>query len=306
MFRRFANALRIKIKIRPQGPLLIRTGGFALDPTVPDMAFVRVRRADGEETPYIPGSSLKGVVRGFVEKILRTWNHPGWRRACATFPEDPDSCAYQIVAREATDHRPLPSHEIYRMSCGACRLFGHTRLRGRVAFTDAYPDPGEPLVLETRYGVAISRRTQAVAHGPFEMEVAVAGSFTGEIILENFELWQVALLARALEAMNEGMLRIGYGKTRGLGEVCVEVMEAMLDTAGLLPDLQRWPGIAGLVDQQAINNYGLDPMKEIRIPISPDESRDMGFFTRRVYRGHKQWQEIAKSVGDQVLRWEPV
>ncbi|MBO9362348.1 MAG: hypothetical protein J7452_09120, partial [Thermoflexus sp.] len=62
------NVLRLRVEIRPDGPLLVKAGGFALDPTLPDMSFVRARLADGREAPYLPGSSLKGVVRGFVEQ----------------------------------------------------------------------------------------------------------------------------------------------------------------------------------------------------------------------------------------------
>lgn len=299
MHRKLLNTLRLRIQIRPEGPLLVKAGGFALDPTIPDMAFVRVRLADGREVPYLPGSSLKGTIRGFVEKILRTWDQPDWRRACATFPDHPESCAYRVMKQEEKDPA-LPTSEIYRMSCGACRMFGHTRLRGRAAFTDAYPD-GE-LTMETRYGVAISRRTQAVAHGPFEMEVAVAGTFFGHVILENFELWQAALLAHAFEAMNEGMLRVGYGKTRGLGMVRVEVVETMLDVAGLAWNPHSWPSIAGLLDPEACKAYGLDPMEWIPMEVEPDAQISSPFFTRRIYKGHEKWIAISWTLRERALR----
>ncbi|WP_448591464.1 RAMP superfamily CRISPR-associated protein [Thermoflexus hugenholtzii] len=293
------NALRLRVEIRPEGPLLVKAGGFALDPTLPDMAFVRARRADGQEAPYLPGSSLKGVIRGFIEQTLRGWGGgapAGWRWACPVFPDNPESCAARLGEPN------LPASEVYRRSCGACRMFGHTRLRGRAAFTDAYPK--EEIALEVRYGVAISRRTQAVAHGPFELEVAVGGAFAGWIILENFELWQAALLAHALKAMNEGMVRVGYGKTRGLGKVRVRVEETILDVAGSIPNPRWWPGLAGLVGPEIRQAYGLDPLQALEIPRDPDEQRAEGFLTRRVWQGHEAWEAIAQALIREGLRPE--
>jgi hypothetical protein len=180
-------------------------------------------------------------------------------------------------------------------------MFGHTRLRGRVVFTDAYPK--EEIALEVRYGVAISRRTQA-GYNPFELEVAVGGAFAGWIILENFELWQVALLAHALAAMNEGMVRVGYGKTRGLGKVRLQVEEAVLDVAGAISNPREWPGVAGLVGPEIRKAYGLDPLQALEVPRDPDEQRAEGFLARRIWRGHKAWEAIAQALIREGLRPE--
>src|SRR5690606_16741841 len=139
------NVLRLELRLEPAGPLLIKAGGYAADPSLPDMSFVRTARADGQETVYIPGSSVKGVLRGFVEQALRTIDdRQGWMWACPTFPSNAESCGKRLEKEER-------SCEVYRQSCGACRLFGHTRLRGRLAVTDLMP-AGE-VRTETRYGV---------------------------------------------------------------------------------------------------------------------------------------------------------
>ena len=45
----------------PDGPILIKAGDTgAVDPTRPDMEFVRAWY-NGQETVYLPGSSLKGM-----------------------------------------------------------------------------------------------------------------------------------------------------------------------------------------------------------------------------------------------------
>jgi CRISPR-associated protein Csm3 len=284
------NALHLFLELSPRGPLLVKSGGISADPALPDMQFVRTYQPERGESPYLPGSSLKGVVRGFVEKVLRTLDERStWRWACATF--DDGSCGKKWAASE------VPSYQIYRESCGACRLFGHTRLRGRTSFTDFLP-VGE-VRTETRYGVAISRLSQAVAQGPFEMEVAVAGTFAGQLVLENFELWQLALLALSLESMQRGLLKIGYGKNRGFGEVSVAVQEARLDEVaqGLLADV--WRGLGGFVDQSACSDYGLwEPHRLQGLPQAV-ASENLGLYIRRIYDG-EQWRAATAKLLEAV------
>jgi hypothetical protein len=163
------NSLCLDLSLQPTGPLLIKSGQFAADPSLPDMQFVRTFRAGAGETIYIPGSSLKGVVRSFVEKALRTLDAncpPGpaddksWRWACASFEAKKEerkdkskwNCPQFLNELAEERHKELQSCEIYRYSCGACRTFGHTRLRGRASFTDLYPE--SDVKTETRYGVS--------------------------------------------------------------------------------------------------------------------------------------------------------
>ncbi|HOV52556.1 MAG TPA: RAMP superfamily CRISPR-associated protein, partial [Methanothrix sp.] len=217
------NLLRINVEISPVGPLLIKSGGFSTDPSLPDMQFVRTHRAGVGEIMYIPGSSMKGVVRSFVEKALRTIDdRSSWRWACPTFEkkkgEDQEPNCTQRMKGDSGEKekakKELASWDIYRGSCGACKLFGNTLLRGRLAFTDMLPTDDVKIETETRYGVAISRLSHAVAQGPFEMEVAVSGTFKGQVILDNYEIWQMGVLAAALESMNQGQLKVGFGKNR--------------------------------------------------------------------------------------------
>lgn len=121
-----------------------------------------------------------------------------------------DSCGKRL-------ENTLSSAEIYKESCRACRIFGNTNLKGRISFNDAYPI--DAVKTEIRHGVAISRLTHAVAQGPFDMEVMITGSFRSKIHVDNFELWQLGLLALAFQGLNEGLVRVGFGKNRGFGEV---------------------------------------------------------------------------------------
>lgn len=281
------NALSLTLHLSPKGPLLIKAGGTSADPTLPDMQFVRTYHPQKGETVYIPGSSLKGVVRGFVEKALRTvGDNTSWRWACATFPDEDESCAKKL-GQEGN------SATIYKKSCGACRIFGHTRLKGRSSFTDLLP-VGE-VKTEIRYGVAISRLSHAVAHGPFEMEVAVSGTFEGHLVLENFEIWQLGLLALALESMNQGLVKVGFGKNRGFGEVAVTVQETRLDevASGIQPTV--WRGLAAFVSEDDRKNYGLSDPASISGMPDPSKVEAAGLYTRRLY-GPEQWSQIAQKA----------
>ncbi len=275
------NALQLTLRLSPRGPLLVKSGETSANPSLPDMQFVRTYHPERGETVYIPGSSLKGVVRSFVEKALRTLETAGgggrrsWQRACPTFADDGESCARRLSARDA------PSHEIYRDSCGACRLFGHTRLRGRAAFSDFLP-VGE-IRSEVRYGVAISRLSHAVAQGPFEMEVVVAGAFQGHLLLENFELWQLGLVGLALEGLDRGLLKLGFGKNRGFGEVAVEVQAVRLDEAAPVRRPTVWRGLAAFLDDGERQRYGLDGPSELDGLPEPGSTEDMGLYVRRTY-----------------------
>lgn len=308
------NALVLDIRLSPRGPLLVKHGGTSADPSLPDMQFVRTYHARLGETVYIPGSSLKGAVRGFVEKVLRTMDdssnpgpaaEKGWRWACATFEDrragrgDRAQWACPQFLRDGDvlryirgeEERELHSWEVYRWSCGACRMFGHTRLRGRVSFTDLVPLGA--VRTETRYGVAISRLSHAVAQGPFDIEVVVAGTFGGQVVLENFELWQLALLATALQAMEAGLLKVGFGKNRGFGEVCVAVSSVRLDEAarGAAPD--AWRGLGAIVNGDLRRAYGLSaPDRLDGMPQPASLDRDL-LYLRRTYDS-AAWERIVQ------------
>lgn len=286
------NAFRLKLRIRPKGPLLIKAGGISANPALPDMQFVRTYHPDRGETVYIPGSSLKGVVRGFVEKALRTWNdRQSWRWACPTFPDEAGSCAKRLQGETDTA-------VVYHRSCGACRIFGHTRLRGRLAFTDFFPV--EEVRTEIRYGVAISRLTHAVAHGPFEMEVAVSGAFEGTLVLENFEIWQLGLLTTALEAMNRGLLKVGFGKNRGFGEVKAQIVEAQVEEIVTGYQKDRLRGLLAFVEDSEAQRYGLYPPATLEKVPDPKAETPLGLYTRRTYEA-QAWSAIARQAMEALV-----
>lgn len=265
MHKRRLNELTIQGLIQPDGPILIKSGlESGADPTLPAMNFVRSRHPrNGQTTIYLPGSSLKGTIRSHVERIIQTV-HPRSNGAEAAHiccdPFSDDSCGKRVEEinkmRESQGKDRLSTAAEYRELCLACRIFGHMSHASHFVSTDAYPlEPIDQLPM--RHGVAINRFSGAAQGGAlFEMEVAERGSFGLRIMLTNFELWQVGLLALALRDMNQGRLLIGFGKSRGLGKVSLNLThlevgypgqfdlsfdpaQNLVGAASLAPDMQE-------------------------------------------------------------------
>jgi len=283
MHKRRWNALKLELVIEPRAPLLIKSGLASPNPSLPDMQFVRTMTPRGE-TVFIPGSSLKGTFRSFTEKVLRTVNPKG---ACEPFPSSSDYCGRRLGSEE----NPAT---VYKQSCRACKIYGNTRLRGRLSFTDAFPD-GE-VKTETRYGVAISRLTNAVVPGAlYETEVLVEGRFRTALVLENFEVWQVGLLALTLQAINAGLVKLGFGKNRGFGEVSMTVEQAVVEMAKKpgLPRNAIW-GVGAFVEDGERGDYGL--RADDRLEELPEGTEtDLAVFIRRTY-SQEAWNEIAEKA----------
>ncbi|WP_376790348.1 RAMP superfamily CRISPR-associated protein [Thermoflexus sp.] len=282
MHKRRWNALKLELVIEPRAPLLIKSGLASPNPSLPDMQFVRTMTPQGE-TVFIPGSSLKGTFRSFTEKVLRTAKADG---ACEPFPSSPEYCGRRLGREE----NPAT---IYKRSCRACRMYGNTRLRGRLSFTDAFPEGA--VKTETRYGVAISRLTNAVAVGPFDMEVLVQGRFRTALVLENFEVWQMGLLALTLQAINDGLVKLGFGKNRGFGEVSITVEQAVVELAKKpgLPQNAIW-GAGAFVDDGERKDYGLQ--EGDRLEDLPEGMQiDFALFVRRTY-DREAWRKVAEKA----------
>jgi len=288
MHRKKYNSMELKITLTPRSPILIKSGGISPNPSLPDMQFVRTS-INGIETIYIPGSSLKGVFRSYAEKIIRT--KKGETGACNI--TSGDSCPEKTLKEKEREikekeDRKLYSNEIYKYSCKVCKVFGNTRLKGRIYFADAYPK--NQVKTETRYGVAISRLTHAVAQGPFEMEVVISGDFKSKIYLENFEIWQLGLLALVLKGLNSGLVRIGFGKNRGFGEVEVKVDKVSFMFSKKIPEGEIW-GVGKFANDAEREMYGFKQDDLIRVETSPTEVDEV-IFVRRDYNS-KGWEVIA-------------
>ena len=67
MLKKLVNEAYLTLRITTTGPLLVKSGGVTI--SGPDMTPVRTYR-NGQQEIFIPGSSLKGVFRSHIEKIV--------------------------------------------------------------------------------------------------------------------------------------------------------------------------------------------------------------------------------------------
>jgi CRISPR/Cas system CSM-associated protein Csm3 (group 7 of RAMP superfamily) len=260
------------------------------------MEFVRTRHALHGETVYLPGTSLKGAMRSHAERVLRGLGI----QICDPF-DDRSRCrkgpAQQERAGDRRGDRRLPptNQEIFSVQCPACQTFGSLRVAGRCNVEDAYPwhrETGEGAdaanATETRWQVGIDRRTgQAQNSALFDLEVAVAGTFRTTIHLDNFALWQLGLLGALIEDMKHGDLPIGFGKTRGLGQVDVEVEGLKIEALGRSG--RTLAGAGALCLKGEAESYGLDPGDAMELPS--------GVETAITWRGRKLALESAQATG---------
>lgn len=272
MFKFQANSLRIDLKLEPLTPLLVKSGdkgGTLLHPERPDMMFVRTGPR-GSETVFIPGASIKGVVRSASERILTTLG----ARCCDPLNQRTSACNKEAAKLgEALSKDPAgatdaahPMGDVHKMLCYACRVFGSQAMKGRMAFGDALPpakDSGRTNETERRSGVAISRQTGGPSRGKlFDLEAVTGGSFESSIHMTNFQLWQVALLGIVLREIQEGWVRFGSAKTRGFGHIRPVIQRVLFEQID--PTFARTSpcGVAAL-RPEAASAYGLVPAGDL-------------------------------------------
>jgi CRISPR-associated RAMP protein (TIGR02581 family) len=300
MFSRVFNELTLVVDLSPdRAPLLIKSGLEAgADPTLLDLNFVRSTDShSGKRTVFLPGSSLKGTLRSYSERIARTVRPDGGPTWCCN-PFANDSCG----KRTEKDDSPASR---YARACLACRTFGHTRLGSHVLISDAFPT-GE-VALEQRDGVAIDRVSGAVSAGPFNMEVATAGTFRATLSLRNFQLWQVGWLAITLRDLGAGLVPLGSGKSKGFGRMAVQYVSATVSYPGQMRPQSNGRDYAGqLYDVGAfgdLENYGMFESAARSAPFPPGGSlRDSGDLGR-VAMTFDRPEAIEMLLGNTISAW---
>ena len=266
MLKRLVNECRFTLVIQTEGPVLVKSGYSTV--SGPDMTPVRTYR-NGQTEVYLPGSSLKGVFRSHIEKVVRTLKADV---VCNPFVKM-DSCSDKFETRK--QQGALSNEEVYRDSCPACRLFGSTSFIGRIAISDAYLAQGTQERTEQRASVGIDRFTNGVASGPFDSEVVSSGvKFETNLYLRNFEIWQLGMLMLIVKDLEDGLIRIGSGRSRGLGNVKAEMPEVAVNYLHLgavngKPAKEVW-GLGKLLGD---GSYGTDAANDqLTIQPSPPEA----------------------------------
>lgn len=210
MFAKLRNQFKLTFNLKVDSPLCIRSGEESIDPTLPDMQCIRSNK-NGESVVFIPGSSIKGVIRTQCEKIFNILAEK--QIACDIFNEKSEC---------NNINEDWKGEETYNALCPACKMFGSMSLGGRIKFKDAYPINNE-FKIGYRNGVGINRITGAAQnHALYGFEVVEDGKFQVTITGDNYELYQLKILLWALDDINEGYVTFGSSSTRGNGKMLVE------------------------------------------------------------------------------------
>ena len=275
MLKQLLNECRFTLTVHTEGPVLIKSG----HPMVfgPDMTPVRTYR-NGTMEVYLPGSSLKGVFRSHIEKVIRTLKDGV---VCNPFVRtDPDSENDQLVCpnyaevscgnKFETRQEDLSNEAVYLESCPACRLFGSTSFIGRVAISDAYLAEGSRQKTEQRDGVGIDRLTGGAASGAkFDLEVVSSGvDFETDIYMRNFEVWQLGILMLIVTDLEDGLIRIGSGRSRGFGNVKAAISEVSVNYLGAVNG-QSANDVWGLGKLLGNGSYGTDTDDKVTVEQAP-------------------------------------
>lgn len=334
MLKKITNEAYFTVIITTTGPLLVKSGHATV--SGPDMTPVLTYRNNTMEA-YIPGSSLKGVFRSHLEKLVCSMkpqvvcypfaNVEGHESDSAQRQSDyKDSCGEMFNkraknAKSDAERRTLEARTdiVYADSCPTCRLFGSTSFIGRVAISDAYLPKETKGSTELRDGVGIDRLTGGASHGAkFDLQVVSTGvSFATTIHLRNFEIWQLGMLFAVLQDMEDELIRIGSGRSRGLGMVTAKIKEeddgerkggvttSVIRGAGDTENPNQLWGLGRWL-KDGTSSYGTwaDDLLTLELP----EEDERGIRTTRTFKGTALAQLRTAAINDFVRRmhsWPP-
>lgn len=191
--------------------------------------------------PLIPGSSLKGAMRSFLEQYLSSESgkdiipeNVHFRRKicndvnpCADIKNDDD--LKNLIKAQGADGEKKLSQYLYGTEdgksgklCAVCRIFGSQCSAAKLSIRDARViEEKFQGNFEIRSGVAIDRDLgTSVDNKTFTTEVVPEGTaFSFKAVLENGDETEWKIVNHLFRAMQIGLIPIGGMKSRGLGEV---------------------------------------------------------------------------------------
>ncbi len=214
----------MKFSIVNKEPLRIGSGRETKLTSPVDLPVLKVIR-DGIEVPYIPGSSIKGVFRSFMDVFIRSYN--GY-----TCPGSGNGVCYSLANIKSTVENLVKQanyseliNVLWRNLCLSCKVYGSGSYRSKVVFYDFMPS-GE-VSLGVKPGIAIDRKTGTTARGAFyQIEFVQPGAvFSGGFRVYDVPNYVLGIIGLTLMEINEGRIKIGGFKTRGFGRVEIRDLE---------------------------------------------------------------------------------
>lgn len=184
-----------------------------------------VSMVDKNGKPYLPPSTIRGVLRSRAEQILRTLNPAS---ACDTTNDRSESslcsCSAKLVNKKnknGKDYVPtLNNLEDGTFLCMGCRLFGSTFWGSRLCFQTGRCCDDIKEVETIQHFVAIDRFTGGGKEGAkYDALPLYNIKFSDcRLIIEDFHLWQIGLLALVFKDLLQSDIRMGFGTRKGYGQ----------------------------------------------------------------------------------------
>lgn len=217
MFSTFENRAIVSWDIVTRSDLHIGGRGSS-GPSDVDLPVLR----NNNDYPVIPGSSIKGVLRTELERLLR-----GCSVDVCTIP---DVC---YSSRWLSDNPERKGKEVD--PCLVCQIFGSGGNSSPVRVRDATA-AGKMTVV--RDGVAIYRKTRKAAKGSkYDLEAVPKGTvFSGKVTVENCTLYgkeyaRLGGLLSLVEFFNACAGTMGHSVSRGYGEVEINIKDISVISA---------------------------------------------------------------------------
>ncbi|MFD3157098.1 CRISPR-associated RAMP protein Csx7 [Haloimpatiens sp. FM7330] len=221
LYDKFVNRIIVTGIIENKVPIFIGKGNEGFDPTEVDSPVLK----DYKGNPVIPGSSLKGVLRSTVERILSNEVFENHWKVCDILSKE--KCCltdvdFKKLKEEIKDEKQL-SEKIYESCCDVCKLFGGYHFAGKLQIKDMN-FIGEKAKFGYRDGVGIDRDTGASKDGiKYNFEVVEAESkFSFYMIADNLEEKQKKLFDLIIKLLEDGEISVGGKTSRGLGQIILK------------------------------------------------------------------------------------
>jgi CRISPR-associated RAMP protein (TIGR02581 family) len=238
-FETFENRYVFECTLKSEAFLHIGSGQEG--PTT-DAAVVKRRRngaADPQPVAFIPGSSLRGVLRSTVERLLNAMA-PG--TACILYGPAAPMCPagnkeFRERIEQGKEKQWMKSAE-WKL-CPVHRLFGSTIMASRLKIGDA-EQKGADAGTEVRDGVGIDRDTGSAKEDiKYDFEVVnPQAEFRFHMELENAEREELALLYVLIRELERGV-EVGGKKSRGLGRIQLSHYDVSYVDRGTLAEFLR-------------------------------------------------------------------
>ncbi len=242
-----ATTLAAPWQVRLRGQLITRTAlrvgaGRSYDLLNDDLPVVK----DTLKRPVIPGSSVKGALRGYTESLLRSLSRLIDAQNPSLLACDPlvDPCISQEQVSEIKAKGGDVDSQLLKQSCCACRLFGSPWLASRVLVKDlAVVEMAWFGQYDHRDGVSLDRdKGTAQAKHLYTFEaVPEKTPFRFELVLDGASAAELGLLLLSLEGFIHGQIPLGGARSRGLGSV-----ELQMD----------WGGVEAISRENALTALG--------------------------------------------------